>query len=259
MHIELEKLKLVTELRGLVDSFAAKHAALNVAQGASTEALFVAYEKLEKTVKKNNMEEFVKVDKEVHLEIVELSGVYGLRAVWQLIGDYMTDFNLETLMYCWPDLSVLLEAHGDIIDAICDGDAERSGMLAQSHLDSAWYRLESEGQEYSLPNDPVAKASSYLAFHLHEQVTLEFLAKHIANVSVGHLSRLFKAKHNIDFTNHLKELRLKKAASVLRDEHVSISKIAVMVGYKDASRFSEHFRKRFGVNPSVYRKQHKAK
>jgi AraC-like DNA-binding protein len=259
MELELKKIKLVTDLRGVIDGFAAKHAAINVAKGESPESLFAAYEELEKTVKNADIESFLKIDRKVHLQIVELSGVYGLKDVWQRISGYMTDFNLETLIHCWPDLNVLLEAHADIIDAITEGNSELSEMLAKSHLDSAWYRLEDEEYGYALPNDPVAKASSYLAFHLNEQVTLEFLAKYIAKVSVGHLSRLFKAKYNIGFTSHVKELRLKKAASMLRNDNTQISKIAFLVGYKDASRFSEHFRKKFGVTPSVYRRQHKTR
>jgi AraC-like DNA-binding protein len=256
--MELEKLKLITELRGIVDAFAAKYAALNVQQGSSTDELCACYEKLGKTVNKNSIKEFMELDRLVHLEIVELSGVTGLREVWQLISGYMAEYNYETLVHCWPDLNVLLESHADIVDAICEGNVERAQMLARFHLDSGWYRLD-EQKECGELNDCLEKVSSYLAFHFNEQVTLRFLARYIAKVSTSHLSRLFKAKHGIDFTGYLKELRLQKAASLLREETFSVSKIAAMVGYKDASRFNEYFRDKFGVTPSIYRRQFRNK
>lgn len=51
----------------------------------------------------------------------------------------------------------------------------------------------------------------------------------------------------------LSEIRLLKAAELLKDSRLSISQIAYMTGFNDSHYFSRAFRKRFGTAPSDFR------
>ena len=53
---------------------------------------------------------------------------------------------------------------------------------------------------------------------------------------------------------YLKEKRIQKAAELLRETNHEIGKIAGMVGYDNASKFSNSFKSIMGINPSEYKK-----
>ena len=160
---------------------------------------------------------------------------------------------METLATCWPDLNVLFEAHRSIVDAICAGDIVAAQDAARSHLDAVWYRLADIGDDSPSHDDPLARCCTYLEFHLQQPVTLGFLAEHVARVSRGHLARLFRGRRGMSFTRYLRELRLHKADALLTTTAEPIGRIAKLVGYADASRFADHFRRRYGLSPRAHR------
>ncbi len=167
----------------------------------------------------------------------------------------MKPFHTETLRTCWPDLDVLFEAHRPMVDAVCDGDAAAAEAAARAHLDAVWFRLAEHTNDPSLPHDPLDRAMAYLSLHLDEQVRLSYVAAKVAHVSHGHLARLFRERYGVSFGEHLREMRLQSAADQLRHSRYAIGKIASRVGYRDASRFAQHFARRFKMTPTAYRKQ----
>lgn len=55
---------------------------------------------------------------------------------------------------------------------------------------------------------------------------------------------------------YLKDFRLGKAAMYLSETRLAIAEIAYKTGFSDPAYFSSCFRTRYGITPSVYRKQH---
>ncbi|MEA1952423.1 MAG: helix-turn-helix domain-containing protein [Planctomycetota bacterium] len=247
-------MKAVTQMRAVFDGFAARYAAARVAGGADPSPLLKVFREMQLSVQADD-DRFAELDRQLHYTIAELADVRGLTDVWQVVSHEQEAFRLATLRECWPDLNVLFEAHRRIVDAICAGDAITAEEAAQAHLDAIWYRLAEYTSDPSLPDDPLARVCTYLAFHLHESIRLTFLAKYIAKVSPGHLSRLFREEHGKSFTNYLRELRMQKAMAMLIHTRRPISQIATSVGYFDSSRFSRHFSKKFGLSPRAYRKR----
>jgi transcriptional regulator GlxA family with amidase domain len=49
-------------------------------------------------------------------------------------------------------------------------------------------------------------------------------------------------------------LRLKRAARLLADSHLSIKEIAPATGFQDANYFARVFRAAYGCSPSEYRR-----
>jgi AraC-like DNA-binding protein len=253
MITNLTQMRAVAGMRSVLDGFAARCAAARVVQGADHRALLDAFSRLQRATASGKHQATAQADAALHLAIVQLADVQGLLDVWNTAFRVQDAFRTESIHTCWPDLNVLFEAHRPIVDAICAGDLVLAEDTAKAHMDAVWYRLAEQTDDPSLPRDPLARASTYLAFHLHQPVQLSFLAKYIARTSPGHLARLFRQRYGRSFTQHLCELRLNKAVDLLLRSSQPVGRIAAMVGYQDASRFAEHFRRRHGHSPRQYR------
>jgi len=75
----------------------------------------------------------------------------------------------------------------------------------------------------------------------------------MVGLSQGHFQHLFKREVGLSVRAYVRELRLNRAAELLRDTHLSIKEIRNNVGIPDASNFVHLFRKRFGTTPTEYR------
>lgn len=254
-YVGLTPMRSVTQMRAVIDGFAARCAAQRASEGASAKPLLDIFKRMQTASRAGDYEEFIRIDRQLHLAVVDLAAVEGLRDVWLTCARHQDSFRIESLRACWPDLDVLFEAHRQLVDTICEGDRHAAEDAAKAHLDAVWYRLaECEGDE-SLPDNPLDRACAYIAFHLHEPLRLSFLAEYVSQVSPGHLARLFRDERKMSFTQYICELRMQKAAGMLSGSTQSIGKIAKAIGYKDAARFASHFRRRFELTPREYRKR----
>ena len=86
-------------------------------------------------------------------------------------------------------------------------------------------------------------------------LTIASLAKK-SGYSLSHFSRVFKAFMHDSPVVHLNKLRLSEAKRLFFDKSLKIKDIAVMVGYRNASTFTEAFRVAMGMNPLDYRKKY---
>lgn len=253
---DLSPMKSVTEMRAVIDGFAARYAAARVAKGADAEPLLQAFESMQQSAKANDHSGFILRDQAFHLAIVNLAQVDGLPQVWQTVWQYQKRFRVESVRACWPDLKVLFEAHREIVESICDGDATAAEMAAQAHLAAVWFRLAAHRGDESLPGNPLDRACAYLAFNLSEHIRLQFLSRKIARTSPGHLARLFRQRHGRGFSEYLRELRMQRAADMLKRTGLPVHRIARAVGYDDGSRFARHFARHHGQRPLQFRRDH---
>lgn len=73
-----------------------------------------------------------------------------------------------------------------------------------------------------------------------------------ANLNRTQLLRKLKGLTGLSPTDFVKDLRLKKAADMIRQRSDTISQIGYAVGFNDQSYFSKCFKKQFGVSPKEY-------
>ena len=73
------------------------------------------------------------------------------------------------------------------------------------------------------------------------------------DISVSHLQKLFKQVYGVPVYHYIKEYRLEQAAVELVRSDKPVTQIAQNAGYDNASKFSECFKKRYGVTPTQYR------
>lgn len=100
---------------------------------------------------------------------------------------------------------------------------------------------------------PFHEISDYLYRNTHRQVTLKELADHF-HYNYSYLSSLFPQVTEMNFTNYMNELRIKRAKDLLKQVDVTISEVAESIGFTDISYFSKVFKKRTGQTPSQYRR-----
>ncbi len=98
----------------------------------------------------------------------------------------------------------------------------------------------------------VGRAISHLESNHNEQLNLDELAK-IAQMSKRSFLRVFRAAIGTTPIAHLIELRIQRAASMLRRTNEPITEIAFRVGFSDSNYFARQFRRVMGVSPRHYR------
>jgi YesN/AraC family two-component response regulator len=98
----------------------------------------------------------------------------------------------------------------------------------------------------------VRRALAYMREHFAEALTLADVARE-ARLSRFHFCRLFHRQIGVPFHEHLHELRVGRAKTLLADPHVSVTEVAYAVGFNDLSHFDRTFRRMVGRSPTGYR------
>lgn len=92
--------------------------------------------------------------------------------------------------------------------------------------------------------------------HLDEAVALEELAA-IAHFSPYHFHRIFKGMVGESVMEHIRRLRLERAAHRLKLGNQSVTRIALEAGYETHEAFTRAFGAMFGESPSHFRAKHR--
>ena len=87
--------------------------------------------------------------------------------------------------------------------------------------------------------------------NLAEPPSLEELGKKIG-CSHFYLSRIFSTQTGHTITQHLRELRMERAAELLKAGEHNVTETATEVGYNSLSHFSAAFHETFGCCPGLY-------
>lgn len=255
--MQTTELRRLSELRSMLEGFAARHAAQHVA--ASPEVLNRLRSILTRLTKSLQIRDYVSFresDFELHETIVELAQVPRLKAAWREAWDGLLSFHAQGFEDYFPDARVLAQEHEYLVEAIAFGDPTAAEDAARSHVEAVWFRVAEKSRTDADPQgDPLRRATAYLAFHLHTPVKLTEVASRIAFTSAGNLSRLFRQHYGLSFQAYLQKLRLEKAAELLVTTRLPIARIARRVGYCDVSRFGQHFKRHHGHTPSEWRKR----
>jgi AraC-like DNA-binding protein len=133
---------------------------------------------------------------------------------------------------------------------------------------SLWYQakaLELMAQFLFTPKDPelfcmrqkrvardrVERTKELLARDLANPPTLEALGQEVG-CSPFHLSRIFSREVGLTIPQHLRNLRMDRAAQLLRSGRYNVTEAATEVGYASLSHFSKAFCETIGCCPALY-------
>lgn len=108
------------------------------------------------------------------------------------------------------------------------------------------------GEENRTPMVTLCKAHID-AHYASETLSLQDVAAALG-ISPAYLSRLMRQELGASFIDYLIQVRIGKAAALLRDPLAKVCDVAKMVGYSSQHYFSTAFKKKTGVSPAEYRK-----
>lgn len=96
------------------------------------------------------------------------------------------------------------------------------------------------------------EVTQYVQDHLAEPPSVAALARRWG-YSRFHFTHLFTAHFGLSPQTYIMNSRLALAKELLRETDLGITQVAARTGFRDLARFSNGFRERVGVAPSVYR------
>ena len=88
----------------------------------------------------------------------------------------------------------------------------------------------------------------------YKHVTLDELSEKFF-LSKPYLSKYIKEKSGMTFGDILKNVRMKKACTMLREGNATVESIAETVGYQNVEHFNRIFKKMYQVTPVQFRNQ----
>lgn len=86
----------------------------------------------------------------------------------------------------------------------------------------------------------------------YQTVTLEDVAEEF-HLSTPYVSKYIKEKSGKTFGEHLTQIRMKKAKTLLKNGNMTIENVAQSVGYPNVEHFIRSFKKQFEMTPTQYR------
>ena len=100
----------------------------------------------------------------------------------------------------------------------------------------------------------VAKTVKYMEENYMHRLTLASISANVS-LSSSYLCRVFKSEVGTSITSYLNNLRIRKAATLIKENDLSLKEISTMVGIDDQLYFSRLFKKCMGISPSEYGKR----
>ena len=102
----------------------------------------------------------------------------------------------------------------------------------------------------------ISSAIAYMLENFRYGISLESVAKKVG-VSKAYLSDCFKKQTGTNFSSYLDDLRFSYAITMLSFTDMSVTDICSASGFDDYTNFLRRFKKRYGLAPLKYRKEHK--
>jgi AraC-like DNA-binding protein len=106
-------------------------------------------------------------------------------------------------------------------------------------------------RQQRLAQERVEQVIYLLKKNLADPPSLEALGKQIG-CSHFYLSRIFSAQTGQTITQHLRALRMERAAELLKTREYNVTEVALEVGYNSLSHFSAAFQETHGCCPGLY-------
>lgn len=136
--------------------------------------------------------------------------------------------------------------------------AESAAQYLATHLlslHSEWKTTVSEPRTPGLIADArLRRVLEFMEHHYSENLSLAELARE-AGISRFHFVGLFKKACGVTPHQHLIELRLNAAGTLLRESNLGVKEIAKQCGYHSTAHFAVAFQKYFKQTPADYRKR----
>jgi YesN/AraC family two-component response regulator len=134
-------------------------------------------------------------------------------------------------------------------EAISELDRIHSNMITE-YTDPSIRKSKSNKQTI------VEKAEDYIEMNFSEDISMEEMAKKL-HVHPSHLMRVFKKEKGITISHYRNLRRIKEAKELILFSNLSMTDIAIMVGFSNSQYFSKLFKEIEGITPVEFKKNSK--
>lgn len=98
------------------------------------------------------------------------------------------------------------------------------------------------------------EVTTYVEDHINEDLTLNALAQHIG-FSAFYFARLLRQTTGESPHQFVLRRRVAQARRLLEQADLSLTEVAIATGFAHQSHLTRHFKQRFGLTPSAYRRE----
>ena len=190
----------------------------------------------------------------LRMELQDLSTLPGYHALFSLEPLWKQHF--KSRLHLPPKKLALVAGLVDQLDEELQARKGGFGFLATAlFMQIVVFLARSYTQEKNPDSQAllrIAEAISHLETHYNEEVEAADLAR-IAHMSQRSFFRVFQAAMGMPPMAYLLQLRIQRAAALLRDSALTITEIAYEVGFNDSNYFTRQFKKHFNQTPKQYR------
>ena len=126
-----------------------------------------------------------------------------------------------------------------------------------SHLIRNYNTMRISDKEYSSHLQKLERLNTvltYISEHYQEKISVAHLAK-MCYLTESHFCRFFKNAVGQSAVSYINEIRIEKAAVLLKNTDESIAEIGEHAGFDDANYFTRIFKKLKGVTPGQFRRE----
>ena len=107
--------------------------------------------------------------------------------------------------------------------------------------------------EPQLQNSYVAYTLNYIREHFTQKIRQEDIALQL-HISVRYLSKIFKNYMGVTLSNYINIYRINRSIELMQNTSLTLTEIALQVGFKDSQHYSKVFMNVINPTPSHYRK-----
>ena len=130
-------------------------------------------------------------------------------------------------------------------------------LLNQDSKESSAGITISEGETDEAPglseDKLTLKVIEWLEVHYSENISISDAAHHV-HLSPGYLNRYLKRHTRRNYSDLLKEIRIRASKKLLKETDLSVKAVARQTGYTDASYFARIFQESTGMTPTEFRR-----
>ena len=167
---------------------------------------------------------------------------------WHLVGlaTSMED-QLNTQGGCPAAIS---QARSDCLQALANSPPGPLWRAAYEALCSAYISHLLSGGDAS--SQQIIRIRQYIDEQIGEELSLKRVAQAFY-LSTSYLSRLFKNKAGMNFSEYVSMRKIERAKALLAETDRSVAEISRQLNYPEQNSFSRFFKSKVGVPPQTYR------
>lgn len=170
-----------------------------------------------------------------------------------MLAKLSTVFNSDSVMLSEEDVQYLVPVMRELNLASSENDDEYSFYLLNSIIGKICRINNAHRHGYM---SKVQNAMLYIQNNFRNDIGLSDIAAD-ADVTPAYMSYLFTKECGVNFKEYLNTIRYDYTKKLLEYSNMTVTDICFESGFCDYANFERHFKQRFSVSPTQYRRERK--